>query len=67
MPDPTPEQIAERCAEIQRGWSAEMRLRRLRADLRPMVRCADSRLVDMAAGDYGGHIETHEALARCDG
>ena len=27
--DPTPEEIAERCAEVRRGWSAEEEARRL--------------------------------------
>jgi hypothetical protein len=33
-PDPTPEQIAERAAEIRRGWSADEERRRYRHDER---------------------------------
>ena len=53
--DPTPAEIAERCLRIQAEWSPEMRMRRLRCDLRPMVRTADDRLVDMTAADYDQH------------
>ena len=28
-PDPTPEEIAAKCAEIQRGWTEKQRLRHL--------------------------------------
>ena len=47
--DPTPAEIAAACFEIQSGWSDE---ERLRADWRPMVRCADGRLVAVCADDY---------------
>ena len=40
--DPSPEEIAAACLEIQSGWSDE---ERLRADWRPLVRCADGLLV----------------------
>ena len=40
--DPTPAEIAAACFEIQSGWSDE---ERLRADWRPMVSCADGRVV----------------------
>lgn len=42
-PDPTPEEIAERCAEIQKGWSpAEM-------ERRHVARGASSHLFDRLA------------------
>ena len=34
-PDPTPEEIKERCAEIQREWTPAERMRRMRHDYRP--------------------------------
>lgn len=54
--DPSPQQIAERCAEIQRGWTTAERMRRLRSDLRPQVRCADGRREAVTADDYTGHL-----------
>lgn len=33
---PTPDEIAERCAAIRAGWSDEVRLKRMRPDLRPL-------------------------------
>jgi hypothetical protein len=44
--DPSPEEIAERCAEIQAGWSEIERQRRLRPDWRnpaPETRTASTR------------------------
>ena len=49
--DPTPDEIAAACLEIQAIWTPDERQRRLRADWRPMVRTADSRLVAVAAED----------------
>jgi len=54
-PDPSPEEIAAACLQIQSHWTPDERFRRLRADLRPMVRCADDRLVSVSAADYGQH------------
>ena len=54
-PDPTPAEIAAACLEIQAGWSDRERMTRLRVDLRPMVRTADDRLVNVTAGDYAIH------------
>lgn len=53
--DPSPEDIARACREIQGEWTAEERLRRLRVDLRPSFRSADGRLLHMHAADYDGH------------
>jgi len=58
-PDPSPEEIAAACAEIQSGWTPDGRLKRLRADERPMVRCADDRLLAVSADDYEKHQEAY--------
>ena len=55
--DPSPEEIAAACLEIQSGWSDE---ERLRADWRQMVRCADGRLV--AVCDYNNRIGNGDSL-----
>ena len=47
--NPTPQEIAERCAEIQAEWSPQEGLKRLRVDLRPAIQTADGRLVDVKA------------------
>ena len=58
--DPTPAEIAAACLEIQRGWSEQEKLKRLRSDLRPsFVRC-DGEREPMAAESYIGH---HDARA----
>jgi len=54
-PDPSPEEIAAACLQIQATWSPDERLRRLRFDERPMVKAADDRLVSVSAADYGHH------------
>ena len=46
--DPPPQEIAAPCLQIQSGWGDE---ERLRADWRPMVRCADGRLVAVCVDD----------------
>ena len=58
-PDPSPRELAQACAEIQSTWSADERLRRLRSDLRPMVSCADGRLLAVSADDYAKHQEAY--------
>jgi len=55
--DPSPAEIAERCAEIRATWTPVERLRRLRADERPMVKAADDRLETMTSGDYDHHLQ----------
>ena len=62
IPDPTIEQIAERCAEIQNEWSPAERMRRLRCDLRPQVRCADGSLEQMTVESMEIHQAACEAL-----
>lgn len=47
--DSTPAEIAAARIEIQSGWSDE---EHLRAHWRPMVRCADGRLVAVCARFY---------------
>lgn len=63
--DPTPEQIAAECQLIQSTWTPAERLRRLRVDLRPMVRTSDDRLVDVGADDYDTHLANHKELTSC--
>ena len=58
--DPSPEEIAELCLEIQRGWSEQEKLKRLRVDLRPMYTRCDGVTETMAAESYIGH---HDARA----
>ena len=53
--DPSPEEIAAECRLIQSTWTPVERLKRLRVDLRPMVRTAHDRLVNVSAGDYETH------------
>ncbi|MCX7396550.1 MAG: hypothetical protein NT138_02595 [Planctomycetales bacterium] len=55
--DPTPEQIAAACLEIQSGWSDRERLSRLRSDQRPTHRLADGRREAMSSSVYNGHHE----------
>jgi hypothetical protein len=60
--DPTPEQIAEMCLEIQRGWTDDEKLKRMRVDWRPaFVRC-DKVAVEMDLRVYGEHIEQGDTL-----
>ncbi len=60
--DPSPEEIAELCLEIQSGWSNEEKRKRLRCDWRPtFVRCDDVE-VDMDLRVYDQHIEAGERL-----
>ena len=53
--DPTPQQIAAACLQIQAGWSPEVRLRRLRSDERPVVGTCDGRLLEVTAEGYAVH------------
>lgn len=62
--DPTPEQIAERCREIQRGWSDRERMTRLRVDLRPTYQRCDGVTECIDAEDYERHHESGE-MSRC--
>ena len=61
-PDPTPAEIAAACLEIQRGWSEQEKLKRLRSDLRPsFVRC-DGVTEEFDAATYEGHHTQREAI-----
>ncbi len=57
--DPSPSEIAELTAEIRSGWTAEERLRRLRADLRPEYSLADGSMQTMSSVAYEAHHEYH--------
>jgi hypothetical protein len=65
--DPTPEQIAERAAEIRSGWSPEETLKRLRSDLRPSVVLCDGRRHDFSIETYESHHNTREQLLEAAG
>ena len=53
--DPTPAKIAELCLEIQRGWSEQEKLKRLRVDLRPVFTRCDGERLEMSSSVYDGH------------
>jgi len=59
QPDTSPKGIRAACLEIQKGWTPEERMRRLRVDLRPQVRAGDGRLVDVTADAYAAHLAGH--------
>lgn len=60
--DPSREEIAAACLEIQAGWTPEEKLKRLRPDLRPTYRRCDGERETMAAESYQRHHERAEAL-----
>jgi hypothetical protein len=60
--DPTPDEIAAACLEIQAGWTPDERLRRLRPDLRPTYQRCDGVVETMAASDYDQHHDTRQEL-----
>jgi len=60
--DPSPEEIAQRCAEIQAGWTAAEHMKRLRCDLRPSHMLADGRMRTMDAEDYRIHHDERAAI-----
>jgi hypothetical protein len=60
--DPTPEQIRLACFKIQRGWSPEERMRRMRADLRPTYTRCDGATEEMSSSVYDGHHERRAEL-----
>ena len=60
--DPTPAEIAAACLEIQRGWSEQEKLKRLRADLRPTYTRCDGERETMTAESYIGHHEQRAEL-----
>ena len=63
MADPTPEEIAERCLEIQAEWSPEQRLKRMRVDWRPKYRGVDGERIDMDGDVYEEHLETRHEVS----
>ena len=60
--DPTPAKIAELCLEIQRGWSEQEKLKRLRADLRPMYTRCDGERLEMSSSVYDQHHKRRELI-----
>lgn len=53
--DPTPEQIAAACLEIQSTWSERERMSRLRVDWRPMFSRCDGEKLEIDAAGYERH------------
>ena len=53
--DPSPAEIAAACLEIQRGWSEQEKLKRLRVDLRPTYTRCDGVTESMTAEVYDRH------------
>lgn len=60
--DPSPEEIAAACLEIQAGWSDREKLSRLRPDLRPTFAVADGRQLEFDSETYNRHHEQREAI-----
>ncbi|MCX7397112.1 MAG: hypothetical protein NT138_05465 [Planctomycetales bacterium] len=60
--DPSPEQIEQLTAEIRATWTAAERLRRLRADWRPMFTRCDGEKLEIEAADYERHHEQRAEL-----
>jgi hypothetical protein len=60
--DPSPEQIAAACLQIQAGWSERERMSRLRSDLRPQYTRCDGVTEPMTAANYDGHHERRAEL-----
>jgi hypothetical protein len=60
--DPSPEEIAAMCLEIQKSWSPRMKLSRLRSDWRPSYMRSDGFNEAMPVEDYDAHHESREAL-----
>ena len=61
--DPTPAKIAELCLEIQRGWSEQEKLKRLRVDLRPTFTRCDGERLEMSSSVYERHHERPDPRA----
>ena len=60
--DPTPTEIAELCLLIQSTWTPQERMKRLRADWRPMFTLADGRQQGIEAADYEQHHDQRAEL-----
>lgn len=57
MPNPTPEEIRQRCLEVQSTWTEQERWSRLRADWRPTFTTADGQRKQIKPEDYERHHE----------
>ena len=64
--DPSPAEIAQRCAEIQSTWSAAEIHRRLRSDCRPHYRRCDGVREFIDAEDYAAHHRIASEAIVCD-
>lgn len=60
--EPTPTEITAACLEIQAGWTAEEKLKRLRADLRPTYTRCDGETEAMTADVYNRHHMARQEL-----
>lgn len=60
--DPSPEEIARLCAEIQKTWSPREKLSRLRVDWRPSFMRSDGFPEAMPVETYDAHHEARAAL-----
>ena len=60
--EPTPEQIAATCLEIQSKWTNAQRFERFRSDWRPTFTRADGHIENIAPDIYAEHHAAHEAL-----
>ena len=60
--DPSLAEIAAACLEIQRGWSEQEKLKRLRVDLRPTYTRCDGERLEMSSSVYDGHHERRELI-----
>ena len=52
----TPEVIAAECLRIQAEWTPEVRMRRMRVDLRPVYRRADGVIEPVESEAYETHL-----------
>ena len=64
--DPSPEEIARLCAEIQKSWTPREKLSRLRSDWRPSYLRSDGFTEAMPVEDYDAHHEARERLQEID-
>lgn len=59
--EPTAEEIAERCREIQATWSEAERWSRMRSDWRAsFIRC-DNQRIEFDAEDYAAHSDRNQS------
>ena len=61
VPNPTPQEIAETCLQIQADWSDGMRVSRLRSDWRPSIPQGDGSTEPMSCRDVVRH---HRSVQR---